>query len=493
MNTRIGWRVACSVLALGAASIAPAAPALAQGAPTASSFDRSVIPPAGETPVLHVPAWTQTTLSNGARLIVSERHNLPLVSFSITWSGGSDQYEPADRPGLASLTASMLSEGTSHRTGDQLSNDLQLLGTSVSTRITGEQGSMSFLSLTANFEPTLAILEDMLVNPTFPADALERLRARTLVALAQARDRTSSIAGRVFPKVLYTEAHPYGRSMTDAAVKATTRADIVAFHKAYFTPGHALITVVGDVDAARVRATLERVLQPWPAAGVEPSFDYPPTPAPRATTIYLVDKPGATQSSFAIGLPGPPRSTPDYFALEVLNTILGDQFQSRLNADIREQKGYSYGVGSGFAYGKGPGPFEAGGDIAAAKSDSALIEFMKQLRGVRGSIPITDEELQTAQDLLVQGLPARFASVGSVNGSITSLYTSDLPQDYYQRFAEQVRAVTHADLQRVAERYIDVDHLAIVIVGDRQTIEEPLRRTGVGPIVTLDLEGDPAN
>ncbi len=500
MSTRKVRRAAACALALAALSQALPAPLAAQKpapktaqrpAQTAVAFDRTVIPPAGPTPALHMPAWTATRLANGAQLIVSPRTNLPLVSFSISWLGGADQYEPADKTGLAAVTAAMLTEGTTHRTGDQLSNDLQLLGTSVDTRIGGESGEMSFTAMNDKLAPTLAILEDMLVNPTFPQDALERLRARNLVQLAQQKDRTAYLAQRVFPKVLYTTAHPYGRSVTETSLKAITREDVVAFHHAYFTPAHAIITVVGDVDPAAVRATIEQALAPWTAAGSVPSFGYPLLPPPRPTTIYLVDKPGAAQSSFAIGLAGPPRDTPDYFALEVLNTILGGQFQSRLNADIREQKGYSYGVGSSFAFGKGPGAFRAGGDVVSAKTDSALIEFMKHLRGIRGGIPVTDEELKTAQDNLVQGLPERFAAVASVNGSITDLYLDGLPADYYQRYADRVRAVTKADVERVANRYLDVDHLAIVIVGDRKTIEAPLRATGIAPIQVLDVEGDP--
>lgn len=491
MSARTQVRYAGRTLALALVLAAPAAAQQARSNPT--SFDRTVIPPPATTPALRVPAWTDAKLSNGAQLVVSERHNLPLVSFTITWVGGADQYEPADKTGLASMVATMLQEGTKNRTGDQISNDLQMLGTTVSTGIGGEEGQMRFTAMKDKVEPTLAILEDLLVNPTFPADALERLRARSLVALTQARDRTSAVAGRVFPKVLYTTAHPYGRSVTEASLKAITREDLLAFHKAYFTPGHAIITVVGDVDPAAIRATIDRVLAPWAPGGAAPSFDYPAVPAPKPTTIYLVDKPGAAQSSFAIGLPGPPRNTPDYYALEVLNTILGGQFQSRLNADIREQKGFSYGVGSDFDFGKGPGAFRAGGDIVSAKTDSALIEFMRHLKGIRGDIPVTDEELQTAKDNLIQGLPAQFSSVSSVNGAITDLYLNDLPKDYYQRFADQVKAVTKADVQRVAQRYIDPDHLAIVIVGDRKSIEAPLRALNIGPIVGLTLEGDPAS
>ena len=490
MSTRRASR-ARGPLAL-ALALAAATPLAAQRVPVQpASVDRAVVPPVGPTPALRVPAWTTTRLSNGAQLVISPRHDLPLISFSISWVGGADQYEPADKTGLAQVTAAMLTEGTTHRSGDQLSNDLQLLGTTVNTGIGGESGAMRFLSMKNRFAPTLAILEDMLVNPTFPESALERLRARYLVMLAQQKDRTSFLADRVFPKVLYGTAHPYGRSLTEASLKAITRGDVVAFHDAFFTPAHAIITVVGDVDPAAVRATIEReLIAPWKAAGSMPAFSYPALPAPKPTTIYLVDKPGAAQSTFAIGLPGPPRDTPDYYALQVLNTILGDQFQSRLNADIRERKGYSYGVRSAFDFGKGPGAFEAGGDIAGAKTDSALIEFMTQLRGIRGAIPVTDQELQTAQDLLVQGLPARFASVASVNQAVTQLYLDDLPADYYQRFADQVRAVTKTDLQRVADRYIDVDHLAIVIVGDRKSIEAPLKATAIR-IEVLDVEGNP--
>jgi predicted Zn-dependent peptidase len=488
MSMRYPLRAAA---AIGVYSLLTIAAGAQQSKAQRASFDRTAIPPAGRAPELHVPSWTSMRLANGAQLVVSPRHNLPLVSFTINFVGGADQYEPASKPGVAEFTAAMLSEGTTTKSGDDISNALQLLGTGVRIGVGGESGAISFLSTSDKAERVLQIVEDMLVNPSFPSDAIERYRARRLVALTQAKDRTSMIAARVFPKVLYTEAHPYGRSITEESAKAITRDDILAFDKVYFTPGHAVITVVGDVEPNAVKTMVERVLAPWNDGGSMPTFDYPPVPAPKTTTIYLVDKPGAAQSSFAIGLPGPARDTPDYYALEVLNTMLGGMFQSRLNADIREQKGYSYGVGSVFRYGKGPGPFEAGGDIVTAKTDSALIEFMKQLKGIRGERPVTDDELKTAEDNLVQSLPENFASVRAVNGSISALYLENLPQDYFQRYAANIRAVTKDDVTRVANKYIDPDHLAIVIVGDRKQIEAPLRATGIAPIVILDLNGNP--
>ena len=465
--------------------------AMASAAQAQQPLDRTKVPPPGKTPELRVPVWTKTTLANGATLIVSERHGLPLVSFSMTFLGGANQLEPADRRGLAAITSAMLTEGTTTKTGDQLSDALQLLGTNVGANIGGEEGTIGFVSTARNFEPTLAILSDMMLNSTFPAEALERLRGRTLVGLTQAKDQPTIVSAQVFAKVLYGDAHPYGQRATETSVKAITRDDVVAFQKAYFQPGRAIITVVGDVSAAKVKGAAERAFAAWTKAGDKPSFQYPTLPQLRPATIYLVDKPGSAQSVVNIGLPGPPRNTPDYFALQVLNTILGGQFQSRLNANIREQKGYSYGVNSNFAYGKGPGAFRAGGSIFSAKTDAALIEFMKEFRGIVGERPITDEELKTAKDSLIQGLPQRFSSVVATGGTITNLVVQGLPDDYYQNYAKNVAAVTKEDLLRVAKQYIDLNHLAIVIVGDRASVEGPLKATGIAPITMLDVDGNP--
>ena len=459
---------------------------LAQG-----QLDRTKTPPPGATPVLHVPTWTKTQLANGATLLVSERHNLPLVSFSITFVGGSNQFEPAARHGVAAMTASMLSEGTTTKTGDQLSDALQLLGTGVGANVSAEDGSISFVSTAKNFDATLAILSDMMLNPTFPAEALERLRGRTLVNLTQAKDQPVVVGAQVFAKVLYGSEHPYGQRTTETSVKAITRDDVMAFHKAYYQPGRAIITVVGDTTTAKAKGAVEKALAAWSKGGDKPSFDYPKLPELQPAKIYLVDKPGAAQAVFNIGLPGPPRNTPDYFALQVLNTILGGQFQSRLNANIREQKGYSYGVNSNFGFGRGPGAFRAGGSIFIAKTDAALIEFMKELKGIVGEKPITDEEIKTAKESLIQGLPQRFASVFAISNAITSLVVQGLPDDYYQTYANNVSAVTKDDLLRVAKKYIDLNHLAIVIVGDRSVVEGPLKATGIAPITMIDIEGNP--
>ena len=301
----------------------------------------------------------------------------------------------------------------------------------------------------------------------------------------------NAIASRVFATITYGNEHPYGRVMTEQGVKAISRSDVVAFAKGYYEPGRAIITVSGDIDAKTARAAVEKALAAWKAGGSRPSFTYPSIPAPKSRTIYLVDKPGAAQSVFAFGTPGPSRATPDFYSLRVMNTILGELFQSRLNHDVREVKGFSYGVGSSFEFGHGPGAFMAGGDIVSSKSDSALTSFMTDLAGVQGSVPFTNDEMTQGKQALIQSLPGRFSSVNRVAAAVSSIYLQDLPESYYRDFAKNVNAVTPGDLVRVAKKYIDLDHLNMVVVGDRATIAAPLEKTGVAPVVMVDVDGKP--
>jgi zinc protease len=474
-----------ATLALALLTIA-AAPTI-----SAQKLDRDKPPTAGKLLPLRVPTWTKTKLANGADLIVVEKHDLPLIAVSIDFVGGASNYESADKIGVASFAGQMLSEGTKTRTADQLSDAQQLLGTSIQAGVGSESGTISFTSLKDKFEPAMALLADMLLNSTFPDSALERNRARTLVGLAQAKDQPNSIAANVFSKVVYGDEHPYGRVASERTVKAITRDDVMSFAKSYFRPGRAIITVSGDIDPKTARSIVEKTLAAWPAGGERPTFAYGSVPAPKQRMIYLVDKPKAAQSVFTFGEPGPPRSTPDYFALQVMNRLLGGMFQSRLNHDIREVKGYSYGVSSAFAYGRGPGAFRAGGGIVSAKSDSALIGFMTHFKGVQGDMPFTDDEVTVGKESMIQSLPSRFSTVNGIAAAISSIYTLDLPETYFKDYAANINAVSKDDLTRVAKKYIDVDHMNLVIVGDRASIEGPLKATGIAPIQILDVEGRP--
>ena len=477
------WRAA-ALAVLGAGS------AFAQES-LKSSFDRTAIPKAAPDPTAKIPTWSKATLSNGAQLYVVERHTLPIVQFSINFVGGSNQLEPADKTGLGSFTASMMTEGTTTRSGDDISNALQMLGTNVAFGIGGEGGSIGFLALKDKLEPTLAILADELLHPAFPEAALDRLKQRQVVTLRQNLDRTLGIAQIVYPRLLYTLDHPYGRTINEETVNRITRDDVVGFHKAFYQPSRAFITIVGDITPADAKAKLEKALAAWKGTAGPVAFNYPALPAAKATTVYIVDKPGAAQSTFMIGLAGPPRNTPDYFALRVMNNLFGEQFQSRINANIREAKGWSYGVNSGFSYGRGPGQFRAGGDIQTNKTDSALVEFVKEFRGIRGERPVTEDELSTAKAALIASLPDQLSSVAGTMQMVNAVYRDGLPEDYWTRYQAGIRAVTSADVQRVARQYLDADHLTILIVGDRAKIEAPVRATNIAPVVILDAKGNP--
>jgi zinc protease len=459
--------------------------------PLKSTFDRTVVPKPAADPTIKIPAWTKMTLSNGAQLYVVERHSLPLVQFVMSFVGGSNQFEPADKTGVGSLTASMMTEGTTLRSGDDISNALQMLGTSVGFGISGEGGQVYFRSLKDKFDATLEIMAEELLKPAFPEAALDRLKQRTLVTIRQNMDRTSEIGLIVYPKLLYTLDHPYGRNMVEETLNRVTRDDIVAFHKAFYQPSRAFITVVGDITPAEAKAKVEKALAGWTGGGSPVTFSYPTPPPPKPTTIYIVDKPGAAQSSFLLGLVGPPRNTPDYFALRVLNNLFGEQFQSRLNANIREAKGWSYGVSSGFSYGRGPGQFKATGDIQTNKTDSALVEFMKEIQGVRGGKPVTAEELASAKASLIASLPDQLSTIGGITNTVNTIYSNGLPEDYWTQYQTGIKAVTAADVQRVANKYLDADHLTILIVGDRAKIEAPVRATNIAPVVILDAKGNP--
>ena len=312
-------------------------------------LDRTVQPAAAKQPEMKVPSWTKAKLSNGAEFIVSVKRGLPLVSVSIDFLGGSAQFEDPAKLGTAALTSQMMVEGTTSRTGDQLADAQQMLGTNIGVSIGRESGSIGFTSLADRLDGAFEIMADMLLNPSFPADALIRRRGQMLVNLTSAKDQPNTIATNVFIKTLYGDEHPYGRVTTDKTVNAVSRDDIVALHRAYFQPGRAIVTIVGDIDAAKVRASFEKAFANWRAGGDRPVFAYPAVPASRSTTIYIVDKPKAAQSVFALGAPGPARDTPDYYAIAVMNNLLGQLFQSRLNYTIRELHGYSYGVNSSFA------------------------------------------------------------------------------------------------------------------------------------------------
>jgi predicted Zn-dependent peptidase len=436
-----------------------------------------------------MPAATERTLPNGMRLLVVPQRKLPLIDAVLVLQHGSEA-DPAGKEGLAALTAALLREGTATRNSPDIAEQQAFLGVRLGSGASLEQTSISLHAPTAVLDSAFALMADLVLRPTFPEAEFTRVRNETVTGLLQLRDRAPAIADRAFASIVFGEAHPYGRpgSGTETSVEAITRDDVAEFWRAWYRPNAATLILVGDisVDEAERRATA--LFGAWERAPLPP-IATSATPAPPRTGITLIDKPGAPQSSFRLGSVAVARNTPDYHALLVLNTVLGGSFTSRLNNNLRETKGYTYGAGSSFGMRREAGPFAARAEIVAEKSDSALLEFMKELKAIRE--PLGTEELEKAKQYLILGFAERFETTGDVASQYVPLITYGLPLDTWSGFQRGVERVTATDVQRVARQYVNPEALHIVIVGDRASIEAPLRATGVAPVQIRDAMGRP--
>lgn len=465
--------------ALAAASLGTTTTTLAQ-----AKVDRSKPPVLPATPALRVPPIVMRTLSNGIPVAIVEDHEIPIVRVSALVDA-SGLLDPADKDGLSSLTFQMLAEGTTTRTADQLSDAFAELGTTVAP--TG------FLTLTSNLPRALDLMRDQLWNPAFPQASLDRLRANRLADLRRLRDQPGYVASRVLANVMYGHDHPYERTATEADLNAITRDDLVAFHRDYFRPQNVKLVIAGDVTPTTAVAALERTFGAWPKGGKTASYDIPAPAAPAATTIYIFDRPNSAQSAIAVGTIGPRRDVPEYYALDVANAALGGTFNSRINLNLRERHGYTYGASSFFNYRRVPqiGSFNASTLVATTKTDSAMIELMGELRGFGRDRPLTADEFAQAQASLVRSLPLNFESASQVAGAALTILDNKLPLDYYSQLTGNYMRVTPATATTAATKYLDPGHLAIVLVGDRRAIEGPLRAANLAPIVIVDENAKP--
>ncbi|MGH7670629.1 MAG: M16 family metallopeptidase [Gemmatimonadaceae bacterium] len=455
---------------------------IAQGA----TLDRTKAPPVGPTPAFKVPTWSMDTLSNGARLVVVEKHDLPIVSFSIHFNGGTNQL--GTKAGVSQFVGAMMREGTTTRTADQLTNQLALLGTNVGFRIGDESGIAEFSSLSRTFDATLSIMMDMMLHSTYPAPALERLRAQSLAAYTRGQDVVGVVAAQIAPKLLYGD-QPYGRVVNAADLTAVTRDNVAELAKEFFQPANATVYVVGDLTRAAAKAKLERAFASWPAGGRKLAISYPAAPAAGPTTIYLVDMPDKPQSEIMLARTIPPEFSPDMAKIDVMDAILGGMFQSRLNATIREQHGWSYGFNSYSAWMKGPGSERAQGAVTREKTDSSLMEAMTQIRGMTGAVPVTADELTAARNALTLSLPSTLQSNAGTGSVVSQIVDNDLPNNWWSSYIDAVRRTTAGDVAAMTAKYMDPDHLTILIVGDGAKIAAGIKATGIAPVVELDKTG----
>jgi zinc protease len=457
--------------------------------PRAPAFDRTKPPALGSLSQLTLPPVVRRQLDNGLEILVVEHHELPVVDMVLVVKTGGEG-DPATRPGVATLTAGMLDEGAGRRTSLDIADQQAFLGVQIGTGSGWDQSTVTLHAPVAVLDSAIALFADVALRPTFPASDLERLRKERLTDLLQLKDRAPQIADRAYAAILYGERHPYGRPLTgtEASTRAIRRADVQRFYQTYYRPNNATLIVVGDVAADDVERRVRALFGEWARAELPaPRVSEPPSGL--ATAIYLIDKPGAPQSSVRIGSVGVPRSTQDYFSILVMNTILGGAFTSRLNTNLRETHAYTYGAGSGFSMRRWAGPFTARAEVVAAKSDSALIEFMKELRAIREAVP--DAELEKAKRYLQLQLPGEFETTGDIASQLIPVVVHGLPLDYYNSYVQRIENVTVADVQRVAQQYVDPSKFAVVIVGDRKAIEAGLRALNIGALSIRDLSGQP--
>lgn len=440
-------------------------------------------PTLGPPKALHLPPASDRRLPNGMRLVVVPQHELPLADFALVVGTGTEA-DPAGREGLATMTAALLDEGTTSRSSLQIADQAAYLGVELRTGAGWDGSRVVLHTPTAQLDSALALMADITVRPSFPAAELDRQRKERLTGLLQLRDRAPSIANRAFAQAVFGGTHPYGRPAdgTEASTRALTRDDVERFYRTYWRPDNATLVVVGDVTPDDIAQRVERAFGAWraPAGTALAAPIAPPAPAAGTARVVLIDKPGAPQSSVRIGLPSAARATPDYFPLVVLNTVLGGSFTSRLNQNLRETHGYTYGANSQFDLRRSTGPFLSSAEVTGTKTDSALVEFMRELRAIGDTVPTA--ELDKAKRYLVLQMPGEFETTGGIAGELIPVVTYGLPLNYYNSYAAKLEAVTQADVQRVARHYVDPAHLTIVVVGDRATVEPKLRALNLGPV-----------
>ncbi|MFQ5747518.1 MAG: M16 family metallopeptidase [Gemmatimonadota bacterium] len=470
------------------ARLAAALAGLLLAAPGAAAqvvhVDRSAPPEIGPPPALRLPAIQRLHLSNGVPVVLMEKHEVPLVQVDLLVREGSVN-DPADRRGLADLTLAMLREGAGDRDALELADAIGFLGVSLSTTAGYHTSSVSLHTPLSKLDEALGLMADVVLRPTFPPPELDRMRLERLTELVQAHDNPRAIAPVLFDRLLYGNEHPYGPPADpEAALRSVGVEDLRAFYGEAFRPGNAMLVVVGDVTPESLRPRLEEAFGSW-SGGETERRTVPSAAQVRGRKIYLVDKPGAAQSVIRIGRIGAPRLTDDYFAITVMNTILGGSFTSRLNQNLREDKGYTYGAGSFFAFRPAPGPFVASADVQTDVTGPALAEFMKELEGIRSPVP--DDELDRARNYVALRYPRSFQTVRQVAGQLENLLTYGLPDTYFGDFTRHILDVTKDDVLRAARRYVDPDNLVIVVVGDRAAIEDQVRALDLGPIELLSV------
>jgi predicted Zn-dependent peptidase len=382
----------------------------------------------------------------------------------------------------------MLEEGAGSRSALEIADAVDYLGADLGAASSIDASAVRLHVPVARLADALPIMADVALRPTFPRDELERQRQQRLTSLLQGRDDPPTISSVAFSRIVYGKAHRYGTPQMGTAetIKTFTPEDLRAFYTSAFRPENATLLAVGDVTADNVLPLFEKNFGTWKAAGASAAETLPAVEQAPPRQIYLIDKPGAPQSQIRIGWVGVPRSTPDYFPINVMNTILGGSFSSRLNNNLREVHGYAYGASSVFDMRASAGPFYAAAGVQTDKTAEALKEFFNELQAIQKPVP--DDELARAKNYVALRFPSAFETTGDISRRLEDVLVYHLPDDYFAKYVQNIQAVTAAEAQRMAQKYIQPGRFAVVVVGDLKAIEPGIRALNLGPIKVMTID-----
>ncbi len=452
----------------------------------AEGAGRDSLPEGAAEPKFTLPPIQRAKLSNGMQVLLVEKHELPVVNLHVVFPAGRAN-DGKETPGMADMTAAMWDEGTSTRTAEEIAAQLGDIGASLGVSAEWDATGVRLFSLKRHLPRALNIMVDVLRYPTFPPQELHRQQIATLGRLTQLRNEPTVLASLAVSEYLYGADHPYGHPQwgNPAVIRTMTTHKLQRFYEAWIRPENAAVIAVGDITLAELTDHLGPALGDWnvnwvSAAAPPPKPDYA-VPAQKPTTLILIDKPHAAQSVISVALIGSCRNTPDFFPQSVMNTVFGGQFSSRLNMNLREQKGYTYGARSVWDWRvRAEGLFMATSSVQTNVTAPALTEFLKELHGMAGARPVEDKELDFCKKYVTRGYTAGFETPSRVASQLETLVVYQLPDDYFNTVVPGIQAVTADDVTRVAKKYLALDRLAIVVVGDRVKIEPELRKLPVG-------------
>ncbi len=461
---------------------------------TASSgADRSKLPALGTPPELKLPPLTRDTLSNGLKIVLAERHNVPVVQMNLIVDAGYAADSLA-KPGTAKLALGMIDEGTKTLDSLQISKRSQELGASIGSGSSLDTSYITLNALKANLPESLDLFTDILLNPTFPESELKRIKPQMLATIQQERSQPYGIASRVYPKLIYGEGHAYANPLSgngsEDSIGAMTRDELQAFYKRWVRPDNATLLIVGDTTMAQIKPLLEQRWAGWKApAEAKPVKNLATVTLPAKQHVYLINRTGSEQSLILAAEVAPPRNDPDHLAMLTVNTALGGNFVSRMNMNLREDKHWAYGAFTVLSNAKGQRPFFVYAPVQTDKTAESMQEALKELRNLLGPQPLSADEIKFAKDSIVLSLPGENETAGEVAGSYNNILVYGLPDSYYNDLVGKMNDLTPAALSSAATRLIHPDALTWIVVGDLSKIEGPVRKLNLGEVTVLDTDG----